>query len=160
MPCWLAILLQCPFLGIGFTTRGPGSGAVLQKLDGFTKSDQHWYVKIDSRDYTVQHKGQQGRLPWELGSSKGRTVACFVSENGEFHLCSGESDVDDVVGKGLPRDSPLWGFVALEGAWRVEASYEVAMPKGEAMVHGLSCLLLVCMDPLSSTVLNAVARVV
>ena len=68
-------------------------------------------------------------------------MGCFVSENGEFHLCYREPDMDDVVGKGMPTDRPLWGFVALWGAWKVEANYEVAVPKGEAMVHGLSCLL-------------------
>ena len=137
----LVVPLQKPFLGIGVTTKGPHSGPVLQEFDDFTKSDQHWYVKIDSRDYATQHKGQLGRLPWELSSSKGRTAGCFVSENGEFHLCCGESGIDDVVGKGLPTDRPLWGFVALQGTWKVEANYKVAMPKGEAIVHGLSCLL-------------------
>ena len=148
MLCWLAVQLQEPFLGIGVTTKGPDSGPVLQRLSDFTKSDQHWYVKIDSRLYATQHKGQQGRLPWEVNSSKGRTVGCFVSENGEFHLCYGESGIDDVMGKGLPTDRPLWGFVALKKDWKVEANYTVAVTKGEAMVVyigdkrfrvGLSC---------------------
>ena len=141
MLCWLAVQVEAPFLGIGVTTKGPHSGTVLQSLDDFTKSDQHWYVKIDSPDYTIRHKGQKGRLPWKLESSQGKTAGCWVSENGEFHLCCGELDIDDVMGKGLPTDRPLWGFVALKGAWKVEANYKVAMPKGEAMVHGLSCFL-------------------
>ena len=141
MLCWLAVQAQVPFLGIGVTTKGPHSGPVLQRLDDFTLSEQHWYVKIDSHVYTTEYKGQQGRFPWELDSSKGKTVGCWVSENGEFHLCCGEPDIDDVMGERLPTDRPLWGFVALKGAWKVEANYKVAMPKGEAMVHSLSCFL-------------------
>ena len=114
---------------------------MLQTLGEFGKSDQYWYVTIDSHFYTAwsQYKGQLGRLPWELDTSKGRTAGCWVSKNGEFHLCySSGLVIDDVMRKGIPTDKPLWGFVALYGAWQVEANYKVAMPKGEAVVHSKS----------------------
>ena len=131
---WLTVQLQDPFLNIGVTTKGPDSGLMLEALGPYAESDQHWYVKIGRRRLSAEQKGQLGQLPWELEFSQGRTVGCWVSKNGDFHLCCGKTDVDDVVGRGLPTDRPLWGFVALIGAWKVEANYQ-AMPKGEAMVH-------------------------
>jgi len=109
---------------------------VLEKLDDFTKADQYWYVKIDSPGYAMQHKGQQGRLPWKLASSEGKIAGCWVSDKGKFCVCTRESDSGDEMGEGLPTDKPLWGFVAFRGQWKVEANYKVAMPKGEAVVHG------------------------
>ena len=107
---------------------------MLEKLDDFTKADQYWYVKIDDPDGAVQYKGQQGRLPWKLASSEGKTAGCWVSDKGKFYICTGKSDSGDVMGKGLPTDKPLWGFVAFKERWQVEANYKVAMPKGEAAV--------------------------
>ena len=98
------------------------------------KADQYWYVKIDRPVDATQYNGQQGRLPWTLDSSKGRTAGCWVSDKGKFCICTGESDAGDVMGEGLPTDKLLWGFVALKGAWEVEANYKVAIPKGEAGV--------------------------
>ena len=119
---------------------------MLQYLDDFIKSDQHWYVTIDSHVHTTQYKGQLGRLPWELADSKGRTAGCWVSKNGEFHLCTRGSDVDDVMGNKLPADRPLWGFVAFYGEWEVEANYKIVMSKGEAVVHSMSpsCYIIPC----------------
>ena len=109
---------------------------MLQKLDDFKKADQYWYVTIDDPGWAAQYKGQQGRLPWELASSEGKTAGCWVSDKGKFYVCTANSDVGDEMGKGLPTDRPLWGFVAFKGLWQVEANYKVAMPKGEAVVHG------------------------
>ena len=109
---------------------------MLEKLDDFTKADQYWYVKIDNPVDAVQYKGQQGRLPWKLASSEGRTAGCLVSDKGKFCICTEKSDVGDVMGEGLPTDKPLWGFVAFWGEWKVEANYKVTMPKGEAVVRG------------------------
>lgn len=130
----LAVHLQNPFLAIGITTKGPDSGPVVLDLDGLCGSDQHWYVTIDNQ-CRRQYKGQQGRLPWTLADSKGRTVGCWVSEKGEFCLFTGKSDIGDVMGTGLLTDRPLWGFVAFYGTWKVEANYEVAMSKCKAVVR-------------------------
>ena len=109
---------------------------MLENLDKFKKADQYWYVTIDDPVDAVQYKGQQGRLPWALAYSEGKTAGCWVSDKGEFYVCTGESDSGDVMGEGLPTDRPLWGFVAIRGVWKVEANYKVAMPKGEAVVCG------------------------
>ena len=104
-------------------------------MDDVDKSDHHWYATIDKyRSSKTKGKGHQGPLPWDLDSSQGKTAGCWVSESGEFRLCTGESDAGDVMGKGLPTDKPLWGFVALKGEWKVETNYTVAIPKGEAGV--------------------------
>ena len=108
--------------------------AVLENLEDFKKDDQYWYVKIDSPDHAMQYKGQQGRLPWTLASSEGKTAGCWVSDKGIFYVCTGNSDSDDEMGKGLPTDKPLWGFVVFQGEWKVEANYKVAIPKGESGV--------------------------
>ena len=109
---------------------------MLEILNDFKKADQYWYVKIDNPVYAVQYKGQQGRLPWTLASSEGRTAGCWVSDKGKFYICTGKSNVGDVMGEGLPTDRQLWGFVAFKGKWEVEANYKVAIPKGEAVVCG------------------------
>ena len=93
------------------------------------------YVKIDNPVDAVQYKGQQGRLPWALAYSEGRTAGCWVSDEGKFYVYTRESDSGDEMGKGLSADKPLWGFVAFDGVWKVEAS-KVAIPKGEAVVCG------------------------
>ena len=107
---------------------------MLETLDDFKKADQYWYVKIDNPVDAVQYKGQQGRLPWALAYSEGRTAGCWVSDEGKFYVYTRESDSGDEMGKGLSADKPLWGFVAFDGVWKVEANYKVAMPKGEAGV--------------------------
>ena len=101
-------------------------------MDDLKNSDHHWYATIDEYHIKTEDKGHQGSLPWDLASSQGRTVGCWVSKSGQFHLCCRESDSGDVMGKGLPTDKPLWGFVAFYGEWKVEANYKVAMPNGEA----------------------------
>ena len=132
---WVFVHLQQPCLHIGVTTKGPlNTGPELQSMDDVGKSDHHWYATIDDRSSKTKGKGHQGSLPWGLASLQGKTAGCWVSESGEFHLCCGESDSGDVMGKGLPTDKPLWGFVALKGEWKVEANYKVAIPKGEAGV--------------------------
>ena len=135
----LAVHLQDPFFAIGFTTMGPDSGPVLLNLGDFCRSDQHWYVTIDNHGHTIQYKGQLGRLPCQLAESKGRTVSCRVSEKGEFCLCTRESNLGDIMGKGLPTDRPLRGFVAFHGKWKVDANYKVAMSKGKTAVHMQYC---------------------
>ena len=104
---------------------------MLENLDDFKKADQYWYVTIDRAP--VRYNGQQGRLPWKLAYSEGRTAGCWVSDKGKFYVCTGESDCDDEMGEGLPTDKPLWGFVAFQGKWKVEANFKVAFPKGEAV---------------------------
>ena len=107
---------------------------MLEKLEDFKKADHYWYVKIDHPVDAVQYKGQQGRLPWMLASSEGRTAGCWVSDKGKFYIYTRESDVGDEMGEGLPTDKPLWGFVAFRREWKVEANYKVAIPKGETAV--------------------------
>ena len=132
---WVFVQLQQPRLCIGVTTKGPlNTGPELQKMDDLKNSDQHWYATIDDRCSETKGKGHQGSLPWGLASSEGKTAGCWVSESGEFRLCCGESDSGDVMGRGLPTGRPFWGFVAFEGEWKVEANYNVAIPKGEAGV--------------------------
>lgn len=117
---WVFVHLQ-PCLYIGVTTKGPlDSGPELHDLDNLKNSDQHWYATIDKYRSKTEYKGYQGSLPWDLASSEGKTAGCWVSESGEFRLCCGESHSGDVMGKGLPTDRPLWGFVAIEGQWTVD----------------------------------------
>lgn len=123
--------------GIGFTTVSPDSGPVQLTRDSIRRSDQHWCLLENRNGCTAHHKEQSRTLPWELSLTVGKTVGCSVSEDGEFHLCYNGMDVDDVVWRGLPTDQPLWGFAYLQGAWKVEANYEVATPNGEA-VGGLT----------------------
>ena len=131
---WVFVHLQQPCLYIGVTTKGPlDTGPELQSVDDLKNSDHHWYATIDEYRIKIGHKGHQGSLPWDLASSQDRTAGCWVSKSGEFHLCCREADVGDVMRKGLPTDKPLWGFVAFEGKWTVEANYKVAIPKGEAV---------------------------
>ena len=132
---WVFVHLQQPCLCIGVTTKGPlDTGPELQSMDDVEKSDQHWYATIDKYRSKAKGKGHQGPLPWDLDSSQGQTAGCWVSESGEFRLCCWESDVGDVMSKGLPTDKPLWGFVVFYGEWTVEANYKVAIPKGETGV--------------------------
>ena len=141
---WVFVHLQQPCLHIGVTTKGPlDTGPELINLDDLKNSDHHWYATIDKYRTKKEDKGHQGSLPWDLDSSQGQTVGCWVSESGEFGFCCRESDVGDVMGEGLPTDKPLWGFVAFQGKWEVEANYKVVLPKGEAVAVVFQWFLLV-----------------
>ena len=65
------------------------------------KADHYWYVKIDNPADAVQYKGQQGRLPWALASSEGKTAGCWVLDKGKFYVYTGKSYVGDVMGEFL-----------------------------------------------------------
>ena len=131
MLCCLAVQLQ--WLAIGVTTKSPKSGLLPQRLGDIDSSDQYWDVLIESGDCVAYHRGQQRVLQWSLDGSAGNTFRCDVSEKGELHLYHNGRDVG-VVWEGLPTDQPLWGFVILDGGWKVEANYII--PKGEAVTCG------------------------
>ena len=123
MLCCLAVQFQ--WLVIGVTTKDPDRGPVPQRWDDVDSSDQYWYVIIWSDDCLAKHKGQQRRLQWLLDDSEGNTFGCHVSGTGELHLHHNGRDVG-VALEGLPTDQPLWGFVSLQGGWKVEANYVIA----------------------------------
>ena len=123
MLCCLAVQLQG--LGIGVTAKSPDSGPVPQSLTDIDSSDQYWYVDIWGVDCEAYHNGQERLLQWALDHSAGNTFGCCVLQTGELHLYHNGRDVG-VVWEGLPTDQPLWGFVILDGGWKVEANYIIA----------------------------------
>ena len=132
MLCCLDVQLQ--WFDIGVTTKSPDSGPLLQGWRDIANSDQYWYVMIgSSSNCTGYHKGQKRGLQCSLKCSPGNTFGAAVSEKGELHLYHSGRDVG-VTWKGLPTDKPLWGFVSLQGGWKVETNYMIA--KGEAVTCG------------------------
>ena len=103
--------------------------------------DRYWYVVIGSGDCVAQHKGQLRQ--WDLNCSAGNTFGCCVSKKGELHLYHNGRDVG-VSLEGLPTDQPLWGFVILDGGWKVEANYIIAM--GEAVWCDVLCKSVPCLN--------------
>ena len=138
--CCLAMQLQT--LGIGVTTKDPDSGLV----PGLGSDDQCWFVIIwsgsckawQSGACTAWHKGRE--LQWVLDRSAGNTFGCHVSGTGELHLHHNGRDVG-VALEGLPTDQPLWGFVILDGGWKVEASYVIAQSEAVCVLVCMSIQL-------------------
>ena len=148
MLCFLAVQLQT--LSIGVTTNSPDSGPLPQSWDDIDISDQYWYVLmlsshvfIKRRDCVAYHKGQERELQWVLDRSAGNTFGCRLLQTGELHLYHNGRDVG-VVWEGLPTDQPLWGFVILDGGWKVEANYIIA--KGEAVWCDVLCKSVPCLN--------------
>ena len=137
MLCCLAVQLQ--LFGIGITTNNPDTGPLPQGWADFSRSDQYWFVFIDSGDCKALHKEQVRGLQWDLDRSAGNTFGFDVSDTGEFHLYHNGRDMG-VAFEGLPTDQPLWGVVDLSGGWKVEANYII--PNGEAVCGVSLCCLL------------------
>ena len=137
MLCCLAVQLQG--LGIGVTTNNPDSGPVPQRWGDIDNSDQYWRVYSYQSNCRAYHKKQSRLLRWDLDNSVGSTFGCDVSDTGELHLYYNGRDVG-VVWEGLPTDQPLWGFVDIDGGWKVEANYIIA--NGEAVCGVSLCCLL------------------
>ena len=141
MLCCLAVQLQT--LGIGVTTKDPDSGQV----PGLGSDDQCWFVIIwrgscKAWQSSVCAKWQEGReLQWILDHSAGNTFGCQVLETGKLHLHHNGCDVG-VAWEGLPTDKPLWGFVILDGGWKLETSYVIAQSEAVCVCV---CVLL-CMS--------------
>ena len=135
MLCCLAVQLQG--LDIGVTTKDPDSGPVPRwgDIDSSDRSDQYWFVVIESDSCAAWHKRQYRRLHWVLDYSAGNTFGCHVSETGELHLHHNGRDVG-VACEGLPTDQPLWGLVEI-GGLKVEANYVI--PKGESVWCDVVC---------------------
>ena len=143
MLCCLSLhCLQGPHFGIGFTTTSPDSDSseILLNLYISMTTEEHWWFSVKKDGCKACYMGQQRALPWEPSCAVGETMGCSVSEEGEFRLYYNGMEIDDVVMRGLPTDKPLWGFVFLQGNWKVEADFDVATPNGEP-VGGLTCLL-------------------
>ena len=130
--CCLAVQLQS--LAVGVTTNSPVSRPLPQQWGDIAYSDQYWYVIIGIHDCDAWHKGQRRVLQWDLDHSAGNTFGCCVLQTGELNLYHNGRDAG-VVWEGLPTDQPLWGFVRLDGGWKVEANYVI--PKGEAVTCGV-----------------------
>ena len=136
MLCCLDVQLQGLYIGV--TTESPDSGPLPQEWEDIDNSDQYWRVKIRSSSCTAWHKRQERGLKWDLNRSPGNTFGVAVSEKGELHLYHNGRDVG-VAWEGLPTDKPLWGFVILQGSWKVETNYIIA--KGEAV----TCVVPFCL---------------
>ena len=138
MLCCLAVTLQS--LSVGVTTNNPNNGPLPQEWGDINSSDQYWcVVGIWSGSCAAWHKEQNRALQWVLDRSAGNTFGCEVSQKGELHLYHNGRDVG-VALEGLPTDQHLWGFVVLDGGWKVEANYII--PKGEAVCGVSLCCLL------------------
>ena len=140
MLCCLDVQLQ--WLVIGVTTKSPDSGPVPQLAGDIYSNDQYWYVVITNEDCRACHKGQGRIQKWYLDRSPGNTFGVAVSEKGELHLYHNGRDMG-VAWEGLPTNKPLWGFVGLEGGWKMLTNYMIA--EGESVTCGkVVCVVLYC----------------
>ena len=154
MLCCLTVQLQC--LAIGVATNSPNSGLLPQELTDTHSSDQYWHVVIKRSNCAALHQGQRRVLQRDLDDSAGNTFGCDVSDTGELHLYHNGRDVG-VALKGLPTDQPLWGFVDIDGGWKVEAIYSI--PNGEA-VCGVSLCSSPCTESVGSCLLTWLLQMV